>query len=243
MKHILDISTGPGDSGLWDCGFNFRIKFVYPSAVFSICANCSWTSGIQIGLWYTQHRLKFLSEPNVSSKMKMRALVYAHIASINVSRDNTVCEWLQTGRQGYNPSRERNFNLCFAPRQRVWVSAALCSRTERPECDLDYPPPYDYADKLPPHPLYIFTHIPSYHNVRQCINIVTCMLQAMWHVLTTVGRQTTRDMFSMWSDPSLHATVEGTIVLFMVCSRDNNELMRQEVLSLWSVPRLYNQDD
>jgi hypothetical protein len=25
----------------------------------------------------------------------------------------------------------------------------------------------------------------------------------MWHVLTTVARQTPRDMFSMWSDPSL----------------------------------------
>jgi hypothetical protein len=47
-------------------------------------------------------------------------------------------------------------------------------------------------------------------------NIVTCMLQAMWHVLTTVARQRTRDMFSMWSDPSLHATVEGTVVLFPV---------------------------
>jgi hypothetical protein len=69
------------------------------------------------------------------------------------------------------------------------------------------------------------------------------MLQAMWHVLTTVDRQTTRDMFSMWSDPSLHATVEGAVVLFMVCSRGNNGLMRQEVFSLWSVPRQYNQDD
>jgi hypothetical protein len=55
------------------------------------------------------------------------------------------------------------------------------------------------------------------------------MLQAMWHVLTTVTRQTTRDMFSTWSDPSLHATVEGTVVLFMVCSRGNNGLMEQEV--------------
>jgi hypothetical protein len=69
------------------------------------------------------------------------------------------------------------------------------------------------------------------------------MLQAMWQVLTIVARQTTRDMFSMWYDPSLHATVEGTVVLFMVCSRGNNGLMRQEVFSLWSVPRLYNQDD
>jgi hypothetical protein len=68
------------------------------------------------------------------------------------------------------------------------------------------------------------------------------MLQAMWHVLTTVARQTTRDMFSMWSDPNLHATVEGTVVLFMVCSRGNNRLMRQEVFSLWSVPRLYNEE-
>jgi hypothetical protein len=25
----------------------------------------------------------------------------------------------------------------------------------------------------------------------------------LWHVLTTVARQTPRDMFSMWSDPSL----------------------------------------
>jgi hypothetical protein len=57
-------------------------------------------------------------------------------------------------------------------------------------------------------------------------HIVTYMLQAMWHVLTNVARQTTRDMFSMWSDPSLHATVEGTVVLFMVCSRGNNGLMR-----------------
>jgi hypothetical protein len=32
---------------------------------------------------------------------------------------------------------------------------------------------------------------------------VTCMLMAMWHVLTTVARQTPRDMFSVWSDPSL----------------------------------------
>jgi hypothetical protein len=32
---------------------------------------------------------------------------------------------------------------------------------------------------------------------------VTCMLQAMWHVLTMVARQTPHDMFSMWSDPSL----------------------------------------
>jgi hypothetical protein len=66
------------------------------------------------------------------------------------------------------------------------------------------------------------------------------MLQAMWHVLTTVARQTTRDMFSMWSDPSLHARVEGTVVLFMVCSRGNNGLMRQEVFSLWSAPGLYS---
>jgi hypothetical protein len=66
------------------------------------------------------------------------------------------------------------------------------------------------------------------------------MLQAMWHVLTIVAKQTTRDMISMWSDPSLHATVEGTVVLFMVCSRGNNGLMRQEVFSLWSAPGLYS---
>jgi hypothetical protein len=68
------------------------------------------------------------------------------------------------------------------------------------------------------------------------------MLQEMWHVLTTVAGQTTHDMFSMWSDPSLHTTVEGTVVLFMVCSRGNNGLMRQEVFSLWSVHGLYSSD-
>jgi hypothetical protein len=61
-------------------------------------------------------------------------------------------------------------------------------------------------------------------------------------LLTTVARQTTRDMFSMWSNPDLHATVEGTVVLFMVCSRGNNGLMRQEVFSLWSVHGLYSSD-
>jgi hypothetical protein len=63
--------------------------------------------------------------------------------------------------------------------------------------------------------------------------IVTCMLQAMWHVLTTIARRTPRDMFSMWSDPSLlrndgKATCcTGSVprqqregrVLFVVCSR------------------------
>jgi hypothetical protein len=84
--------------------------------------------------------------------------------------------------------------------------------------------------------LIIFFH-------RIILHSVTCMLQAMWHMLTTVARQTTRERFSMWSDPSLHPTVEGTIVLFMVCSRGNNGLILQEVFSLWSFLWLYNQDD
>jgi hypothetical protein len=55
----------------------------------------------------------------------------------------------------------------------------------------------------------------------------------LWHVLTTVARQTPRDMFSMWSDPSLprnngkaafstrsvpRQQWEGRI-FFVVCSR------------------------
>jgi hypothetical protein len=54
----------------------------------------------------------------------------------------------------------------------------------------------------------------------------------LWHVLTTVARQTPRDMFSMWSDPSLlrnngkAAFYTGSVprqqwgggVFFVVCS-------------------------
>jgi hypothetical protein len=40
----------------------------------------------------------------------------------------------------------------------------------------------------------------------------------MWHVLTTVARQTPRDMFSMWSDPSLLRN-NGKAAFSAVCSK------------------------
>jgi hypothetical protein len=55
----------------------------------------------------------------------------------------------------------------------------------------------------------------------------------MWHVLTTIARQTPRDMFSMWSDPSLlRNNGKATFSMGSVLGQQ----WKRPAFSLWSVP-------
>jgi hypothetical protein len=70
---------------------------------------------------------------------------------------------------------------------------------------------------------------------RVLYDTVTCMLWAIWHVLTTVAMATDKQ-----------ATMEATSVFFVVCpkatmgSRVLFAVCFVEVFSLWSVHGLYN---
>jgi hypothetical protein len=73
---------------------------------------------------------------------------------------------------------------------------------------------------------------------------VTCTLwvnsQQWKRLLTTVARQTTRDMFSVWSDPSLLRN-NGKATFSMRSVPRQQQPMQQWVFSLWSVHRLYKE--